>query len=420
MELMTKYQYTYFIYPYVIDSKKYNKYMLKLLKNKRCKLRIFEKEKDMHLYNYFLPEIKENIFWSFGLTKEGIRSFNQSDMTLQANLLSKQECNIFQYQLEKDLQGKVGQANGIFFTINEIKIICFKTGICFLVLKTTLQEDDKFANILNFNYKFREINSKTYNLKEYENIKIQSDIFKDIKEISLLIKEITGSNHISHKMNVDGEKFIAYSYTCLDQTYWNENGENESIETEFIKYRKVLPANKQVAEELSHNDDREIYYNKYVKYGISSTSTVLLTTDINTENYTTIAQKYESEYLYTYILVLYKKYLLNNLSVGFNKTQDFKNVENQFLKFVKKLWIQDITNDDFARCLIKKWENILDTEETFIKLKSKYDVLYKKYNVESSNKNNRVTLAVISVVLVFNIISIIISLLKWLMEELCR
>ena len=40
MELKTKYQYTYFIYPYVIDEKKYDKYLLKLLNNKNCKIHI--------------------------------------------------------------------------------------------------------------------------------------------------------------------------------------------------------------------------------------------------------------------------------------------------------------------------------------------------------------------------------------------
>ena len=124
---------------------------------------------------------------------------------MKANLLSKHECNVFQYELEEDLQGKVGESNGIFFLINEIKIICFKTGICFLLLKTALQEDDSFSNILNFNYKFREINSKTYQLKEYENIRLQSNIFKDVKEVSSLIKEITGSNTASQKMNLDNE-----------------------------------------------------------------------------------------------------------------------------------------------------------------------------------------------------------------------
>ena len=43
---MTKYQYTYFIYPYIIEETKYDKYILKLLKDKKCSYKIFEKEKD--------------------------------------------------------------------------------------------------------------------------------------------------------------------------------------------------------------------------------------------------------------------------------------------------------------------------------------------------------------------------------------
>ena len=37
MERKTKYQYTYFIYPYVINENKYEKYLYKLLNNKKCK-----------------------------------------------------------------------------------------------------------------------------------------------------------------------------------------------------------------------------------------------------------------------------------------------------------------------------------------------------------------------------------------------
>lgn len=39
MEQKIKYQYTYFIYPYIIEPNKYNKYMLKLIRNPKCKLK---------------------------------------------------------------------------------------------------------------------------------------------------------------------------------------------------------------------------------------------------------------------------------------------------------------------------------------------------------------------------------------------
>lgn len=412
MELMTKYQYTYFIYPYLIGKCGYQKYMQKLLKNKRCKLRIFEKEKDMHLYQYFLPDIRNFAFWSFGLEKEKLREFEQLDKGLKAKLLSEHECNVFQYELKKDIQGKVGQDGGIFFDISEIKIICFKTGVCFLLFKTNLPEDKSFTDILNFNYKFREINSKTYGMKEYENIRLQSDIFKDITEISDLIKEITGNSSEHRKINFDNEKMMVYSYCCLDQNFWNDDTEDEIIDSMFEKYRMILPAGKQMSDKIGERKNTQILDSKYVRYGISSSGTVLLTSDIQTQNYTTIAQKFESEYLYTYILELYKKLLLKTISQNFNKTGDFKKVEQSFLKFTKNLWIQELTEDEFGNVLASRWSEYLKTEEIFFRLKNKYDILYKKYNVEEvSQKNGKFAIAIV-VLIVIGVINLLMQMMS--------
>lgn len=412
MERMTKYQYTYFIYPYVIGKSGYGRYMQKLLKNKKCKLRIFEKEKDMHLYQYFLPDIREFMFWSFGLSKQGLRSFEELDVALKAKLLAEHECNIFGYELPTQLQGKVGEKGGIFFEISEIKLICFRTGICFLLLKTDLSENKEFTDILNFNYKFREINSKTYSMKEYENIRLQSDTFKDVTEISSLIKEITGNSAETKKINLDNEKMMVYSYCCLDQNSWNEETDEEIICNLFEKYRLLLPAGKQMADRIDVKRDMEIGESNYVRYGFSSGGTVLLTSDIHTANYTIIAQKYESEYLYTYILEMYKKFLLKKINYEFNQTGNFKKVEQDFLNFTKKLWIQEITNDEFGRVLSKRWHGYLDIEEIFLKLKNKYDILYKKYNVEQvSRKNGKFAIAIV-ILIVIGVINLLLQLLK--------
>ena len=168
MELMTKYQYTYFIYPYIIDEKQYKKYLQDLLRNKKCKLRIFDKQKDIHLYTYFLPNIRDYMFWSFETSNIGLKNFNKLDSTVKSTLLAEHDCNIFNYEIKENLQGKVDVDSGIFFEISEIKIICYKTGVCFLVFKTNLENTKNFSDVLNFNYKFREINSIAYSLKEYE------------------------------------------------------------------------------------------------------------------------------------------------------------------------------------------------------------------------------------------------------------
>lgn len=412
MELMTKYQYTYFIYPYLIDNGGYQKYMQKLLKNKKCKLRIFEKEKDMHLYQYFLPDIRNFAFWSFGLKKDSLREFEQLNIGLKAKLLSEHECNVFQYELKKDIQGKVGQDGGIFFDISEIKIICFKTGICFLLFKTNLSEDKSFTDILNFNYKFREVNSKTYSMKEYENIRLQSDMFKDITEISDMIKEITEDSSELIKTNFDNEKMMVYSYCCLDQNFWNDDTEDEFIDSMFEKYRMILPAGKQIPDKIGEKKSTQILDSKFVRYGISSSGTVLLTSDIQTQNYTIIAQKFESEYLYTYILELYKKLLLKTISQNFNKTGDFKKVEQSFLKFTKNLWIQELTEDEFGNVLASRWIEYLKTEEIFFRLKNKYDILYKKYNVEEvSQKNGKFAIAIV-VLIVIGVINLLMQMMS--------
>ena len=258
--------------------------------------------------------------------------------------------------MQEGLQGKAGEENGIFFEISEIKIICYKSGICFLVFKTALQQDSSFADILNFNYKFQEANSKTYHLKEYENIKIQSNTFQDVQQISDVIYEIAGGRTANKKVNMDSERFILYSYACLDQSDWNENGENENIKNAFLKYRSILPAGRQVTDVMFESQEKEMYESRYAKYGFSSLGTVLLTSDINPVNYTLVAQKYENEYLYTYILSLYKKFLLKKLNYEFNQLQNFKQTEKKFLKFTKDLWIQEVTNDDFGKKVNQKME----------------------------------------------------------------
>lgn len=69
--------------------------------------------------------------------------------------------------------------DGIYFDITKVELICFNTGICFLLFKTIIDgENNKFSDVVNFNYKFRDITSKADELKEFENIKIQTSIFK--------------------------------------------------------------------------------------------------------------------------------------------------------------------------------------------------------------------------------------------------
>ena len=214
MELKTKYQYTYFIYPYTVDEKKYDKYILKLLKNKKCKLRIFEKEKDLEIYNYFLPNVRDYLFPTFEFRNDILKEFLNLSKEKKSKILSKQAVTCFSYEIDKSIQGKVGSENGIFFNIEKIEIICFNTGICFFTMKTNLENTNDFVDLLNFNYRFRDVNSEFYSLKNFENIKIQTNLFNEATDISELIHQITGiyKRKGTNENPLSNSQFYTYSY----------------------------------------------------------------------------------------------------------------------------------------------------------------------------------------------------------------
>ena len=145
---MTKYQYTYFIHPYIKDRSKYDKYILKLLKDKKCSYKIFEKEKDLDIYNFFLPNVRANLFPTLELRGDVLKEFKQLSIEEKQKKICKDHVAFFSYNFAEDIQGKVGTENGIFFKIEEIEIICFNTGVCFFTMKTHLENTNKFKTSL--------------------------------------------------------------------------------------------------------------------------------------------------------------------------------------------------------------------------------------------------------------------------------
>lgn len=409
MERKTKYQYSYFIYPYIIDENKYDKYLLKLLKDKHCKLKMWEKEKDLNIYTYFLPNIREYLFWSFSYSKDKKNKLEQLDTDMKSVLLAKYPCTMFEYTLGKEVQGKLGEKTGIFFDIQKIEIICFKTGVSFLLLKTIIEGGNNFSDVLNFNYKFRDINSEYNSLKNYENILLQTNSLKDIKELSTLIKDITGGNTKNAKeMNLEQERFLTYSYVCLDQESWNKENDFTNLQEEFIKFSNILPSNYQMSYSEERYKKQILEPLKYTKMGFTKQGTVLLTSNVYTDNYTKLPFLYEQEYIYTYLLALYKKIYLKKMNLEFKKTKDFKKTREKLLNFTRNIWIQEITEDDEGTILYEKWKETLELEYLYAEIKNKYDIEYKDLNLEKSRKLNYIIMAILISTLVFNIVNFII------------
>ena len=415
MELKTKYQYTYFIYPYIIEKNKYDKYILKLFKDKRCEFKIFEKEKDMNIYNYFLPNFRDDIFPTFNLRGEKLKEFKSYKLETKSKIVSSQTMACFNYNLAENVKGKVDNNEvGIFFNIEKIEIICFNTGICFFVMKTNLEGSNSFADMLNFNYKFKDFYSDLKSLKNYENIRIQTDTFKDVKDLLELIEQVTGINSKKRmpRKDIIGSRFYTFGYACLESEFWNDKIDLETYINDFHRFVNVLPSN------FSADFNKKIYTEdtaiidrlKYYRISVTKQSSNLICSGMDTYNFTRLPYEYENEYFYTYILTLYQKVFLTKLDSDFKQYEGIKQLRNEFLKFTRKMWEKEITLSDRGTSYFKALKKVLELEELYSGNQTKYEVIYKDLNIEKNNRYYVILIIVLIFSLYLNLMNVLILL----------
>ena len=404
MELKTNYQYTYFIHPFIVKENRYQKYLLKLLKDKKCNIKIFKKEKYLKLYKYFLPEIRKFLFSSFDFTPNKLKELEKLPIETQSALLSRYPCTMFEYVLEKDIQGKTGEEKGIFFGIRKLEIICFNTGICFLCIKTNIENTNRFDDLLNFNYKFRDIKQQ-FQLSSFDKIRIQTDAFEDVKSFTDFIGQITGANLEAAKYDIDTERFLSYSYACIEQDYWNEYRKFENIEHNFIKFTNIMPASNIAS--FIKDESVTISEWKYAKLGLTKQGITLFSSATEMNNYTILPEEFETQYFYTYILNLYKKIYLKKLGFEFSNSKNVKKARKKFIEFTKKIWIQEITEDEAGTIINHRLNEVLELDSLYLSTKNKYDVLYKDLNIEKNSKSTIIIAFILLASLIFNIMNFI-------------
>lgn len=366
MELKTKKQYTYLIYPYVVDEKKYDDYLLKLLKDKRIKLKIWNKENDLNIYTYFLPEIREKLFWQFSYNREKIKQLNEVNNEFRAKILSKYEMTTFEYCLDTKIQAKIGDNNIFLFDVDKIEIICFKTGICFILLKTSLGKEIDISDVLEFNNKFRTIYSNFITMED-EKIKVQTDNLKEITDLYSIVKNIIGTYKDAKDLKILEERILPYTYICLNEDKWN-NEFNQNLKESFIKIYKVL-LNDEKDVNIDNYNDEIIELSEFLKVGFSKQGTGIISSNIKPENSLKTPYIFEQEYLYTYILALYKDLYLNKLSGEYQKTKKFDKIKEKLERFSLDIWIKPVTKEKRGLMLNTKWEDTLQIQYKYEKLK---------------------------------------------------
>ena len=405
MELKTNYQYTYFIHPFIIKENKYKNYLLKMLKDKNCKLKVFEKEKDLKMYKYFLPKTRDLLFSSFGFGNTKLKQLEELPIDTRVAILSKYPCNIFEYNVEKDIQAKIDDKKGIYFSVNKVNIICFNTGICFLCMKTNLDEGSSFEDVLNFNYKFREVYFESSNLQNYDKITMQTDNFSSIETFKDFIENITGTYNEISRLNINTERFLTYSYACIDQQYWNNEKNFDIINYQFIKYCNNLPADNSI--NFEEDGVKTFSKWKYAKIGLTKSAISLFSSTYDINNYTVLPYEYENQYFYTYILNLYKKIYLEKMSNEVRKISKIKKIKKKFSEFTKKVWIQEVTEDTTGEMLNNKLQEVFELDRLYKEVKNKYDLLYKELNIRSNIKVNIWVILIFTLSLILNIYNFI-------------
>lgn len=404
MELKMKYHYSYFIYPYVIKENNYNKYIQNLLKNEKCIPKFFEREKDLSIYNYFLPTTRDYIFKSFNIGNLNNTYRSNLDEKLRNNVFKSSPCAMFEYNIGIDAQAKTDGEDGIFFKIHKMEIVCFKSGICFLLMKTSVEDTDKFSDLLNFNVKFRDINSETASLG-YNNIRIQTSTFGDIKKLSEIIREITGSIGESKKIDININRFLTYSYVCIDQEYWNESKQFSEIEKEYFKFANVL--NSEFNSSFNNEILKTVSFGKYIKLGVSNSGINLITSSFNTVNYTNLPFEFENEYLYTYIFLLYQKLYFKKILNDFEKPIRQVKARKEFVDFTNDVWVHEITAVDNGTLLSRETKEVLELNKLYETAKEQYDVTYKNFKMKNSDMLNRAVLVLLAASIITNIVNFI-------------
>lgn len=406
MELSFKYQYTYFLHPYIIEPEKYEKYILKLVKDKKTTLRIFEKEKDLDLYNYFNPTIRENLFPTFEIRGQELKDFKKLKPDKLAKALVSHSCVCFEYMLGTTSEGRVESENSVQFSIPKIDIICFNTGICFLSIKTNVEDTERFADLLNFNYKFKEINSEFVGLKQYENINITPRELDSVLEINSLIKEFAGTTEVEGSVE---NKFYTFGYACVPNENWNDRNEFENFENEFLKYVNTFPSNyiTDLNKESEEQNLSIISKLKYSRTGVTKSNCNVLCSAVDMYNYTKLPYEYETMIFYTYILRLYQKIYLRYVNDQFKKYSKILKIRKSFIEFTKTLWAKDVTTDDTGTLYYKILGNTFELDELFEQIRKKYEIIYKDLDIEKNNRNYSVLVMLLILSMITNTFTII-------------
>ena len=396
-----KYQYTYHILPYIYEGR-YDEYLTRLLKDTNIIEYRYDKIKNLEIFSYFKKDILESMFYEFpyketekiSIQKKVNKLLKYESVTFEYDIIDKEKNKISMNDIvrvagNEEYYNNEKNRGNIKFDIEDFKIIVFKSGIAFIILKTVLINTRYISDVMDFNYRFKSILSKRDIIKKLDNIEIclLGDEVNGFEKLKQIILNYVGKNK-NNKILENNEEFYTFSYLCMDNIYINEENNKNILKNIYLKYSRILQSSYDTEgldeETIVSKNMTEI---KDTNIGITKISSMLLCSGIDPFNFTVLPRDYETKMLYTYIITLYQKLFLvminKELTSENNKKQKLGRIK--FNDFISKMWYNEITLSEKGSIYYEYLKKILEINKTFDETQLKYKLIF-RYN--KTNKSN--------------------------------
>lgn len=399
MPLNAKYQYTHFIYPFLVEKNKYSNFINSLLnQEKNWKLKIHEQKEDEEAYNFFLPYMRKFLFPTLFWDRDFIKKYKLMSNLNKANLLKRASCITFDFNLSSMKKGTISKKRyGVIdFDITAIRMICFEPGVCFLDIKTEIEDDSEnidFDKILDFNSMFREV-APGNGFKDKLNIKAKG--IDNINDITIFVTSILSGFASEDIDKVYYDKMFTYSYVCLDKKDWNDNTNFEDLKNDFYKFQYVTDSKSSA---IFNNDCKKLEENiysrwKYSMFGFSRESGVVLVSENEKYNITKMPHNFEKNYLNMLLLAFYQRMCLMNFLQDLlrkDKTKAQK-MNDELNKFTQVSWYSQITNSEHGMDIWKRWQDAFELPALYDEVHKEYE---EYYNMVSTSGQGKITVILI-------------------------
>ena len=103
--------------------------------------------------------------------------------------------------------------------------------------------------------------------------------------------------------------------------------------------------------------------------------------------------------------LLKEKIYLKKINFEFTKTQDVTKGCRKFVDFTKRLWIQEVTDEEVGSWINLEIAKKIDIDRLYVDVKNQYDVMYKNMKVERNSKIMLFLVGILILTLIFNMLN---------------